>query len=316
MNIYELELAENLGGNLRRLTFARLCVLIGILNFIAFKNELVAGTIPLGLDPLVIYGEDERTEVFGSVDRKFIELAKSTAAMIPNQSLIISGDKFILNARKLHEFQICSSEPFANQPAASKCSGFLIDKRTLVTAGHCINTISDCENVSWAFGYSYFNESALDLGNPFSFLKNQIYKCTEIIKRVKNAETKEDFAVLRLDREVANIIPLRIRRSGKVSDSAIMTVIGNPKGLPTKIAPVADIRDNSEEIYFKINSDTYKGNSGSPVINSKTGIVEGILVRGDNDFIKTEEGCFRSVINSQQGGRGEDATRITRILLP
>ena len=67
-------------------------------------------------------------------------------------------------------------------------------------------------------------------------------------------------------------------------------------------------------LYFKTNADTYGGNSGSAVVDSRTGIVEGILVRGDQDYTQsTTEDCVVSVHRDQNGGRGEDVTRITNI---
>ena len=36
--------------------------------------------------------------------------------------------------------------------------------------------------------------------------------------------------------------------------------------------------------YFTANLDTYRGNSGSPVFNAITHKVEGVLVRGEQDF--------------------------------
>jgi len=46
----------------------------------------------------------------------------------------------------------------------------------------------------------------------------------------------------------------------------------------------------------------------------ETGLVEGILVRGDTDYQRTDSDCYTSVIRSEDGGRGEDATRITNLI--
>ncbi|WP_420540401.1 S46 family peptidase (plasmid) [Paenibacillus polymyxa] len=50
----------------------------------------------------------------------------------------------------------------------------------------------------------------------------------------------------------------------------------------------AAVRDNPPNAFFVANLDTYGGNSGSPVFNSDTHEVEGILVRGE-DCTRTTE---------------------------
>jgi hypothetical protein len=92
-------------------------------------------------------------------------------------------------------------------------------------------------------------------------------------------------------------------------------VIGHPVGLPTKFADGANVRNNNNESFFVCNLDTYGGNSGSPVFNSSTHELEGILVRGETDFIVTENGCRKSNVCPQNDPnfvcRGEDCTRST-----
>jgi V8-like Glu-specific endopeptidase len=119
--------------------------------------------------------------------------------------------------------------------------------------------------------------------------------------------------VIKLDRAVVGRTPLKYRTSGKAASDAVLTVIGHPTGLPVKITAAADMRDNSNPIFFVTNADTYGGNSGSAVVDARTGIVEGILVRGDQDYARSSAGCMESVYRDQDGGRGEDVTRITII---
>ena len=70
------------------------------------------------------------------------------------------------------------------------------------------------------------------------------------------------------------------------------------------------VRRSNDAGYFVANLDTYGGNSGSPVINAGTGILEGILVRGETDFIH-QGTCFESYVVPDDGGRGEDSTKAT-----
>jgi ankyrin repeat protein len=91
-------------------------------------------------------------------------------------------------------------------------------------------------------------------------------------------------------------------------------VIGSPSGLPLKVASGAKVRDNLHPFYFNANLDTFQGNSGSAVFNAETGVVEGILVRGEEDFIPNhEKKCVEANRCDDDKCRGEDVTRMTAI---
>ena len=93
-----------------------------------------------------------------------------------------------------------------------------------------------------------------------------------------------------------------------------LVVIGHPTGLPTKIAGGAWVRQNTNNVYFQSNLDTFGGNSGSAVFDAETGTVEGILVRGETDYVyDSSRGCRVPKQCSNEGCRGEDVTRITNI---
>lgn len=286
-----------------------LCSLLALSVFnveASFKRKFS----PIQNIPKVIYGVDNRLDVYESSDSLMKEIAKSTAAQITNDKLVLDGDLFTLKTRTLSDIGLCSSERFANQPMGANCSGFLISPDTLVTAGHCVTAVHDCEVSSWVFDYANTDEEK----SSFTFNKNQVFHCTEIVAREQNSTDGNDFAIVKLDRPVSGRIPLKIRTHGKPADDSVFTVIGHPTGVPTKITSAADMRDNTNPIYFRTNADTYGGNSGSAVVDSRTGIVEGILVRGDQDYTRDETGtCAVSVHRDQDGGRGEDVTRITNL---
>lgn len=94
-----------------------------------------------------------------------------------------------------------------------------------------------------------------------------------------------------------------------------MVVIGHPSGLPLKITDRAVSLPSAfnSRTFFRVNSDTFAGNSGSPVINRKSGVVEGILVRGEQDYrYIPDRGCsIVNICSKKRKCKGEDATRIT-----
>lgn len=283
-----------------------------VMASLTLASSMAFAKAPVKVIPKVIYGEDNRMDVYESSDNLMKNLARGTAVQILNNSFEeVDGITTVKAPTFQAEFNMCKGERFSQQIVAGNCSGFLVAPDLLVTAGHCINSNTDCSQHIWAFDYANTTEEK----SSFSFNKDQVYRCTSIVERQKDFSTKADYAVLKLDRPVVGRAPLKFRTDGKASDDSVMTVLGYPSGLPLKITAAADMRNNTNPIFFVTNADTYGGNSGSAVVDSRTGIVEGILVRGDADYAPstTGERCMTSNYNSQDGGRGEDVTRITII---
>ena len=256
----------------------------------------------------VVYGVDNRVDLFQSEVPLFYELAHSTAAMIRNSDLTTDGESVTINGNTLESRGICSTARFSKQITAASCSGFLVGPDLLVTAGHCITSQRDCESFSWVFDY---NVKSDDQSLDFSVDTSSVYKCSKIISQDLSRSTKNDFALIRLDREVNDRTPLEFRQEGEVELDTPLVVIGHPSGLPTKIADGAWVRSNESEYYFVTNLDTFGGNSGSAVFNTDTGVVEGILVRGEQDYVWDSRGCRVPKVCDENECRGEDVTRIT-----
>ena len=127
--------------------------------------------------------------------------------------------------------------------------------------------------------------------------------------------TGADWALIRLDRKVTGHEPLKYDTSDSVKNGDPLVVIGHPAGLPTKVAGGATVRDASPKGYFVANLDTYGGNSGSAVFNAKTGVIVGILVRGENDYVY-KDGCSVSNVCPSTGCRGEDVTKLNAVTSP
>lgn len=257
----------------------------------------------------VIYGLDNRVDPINSSNANFKMWAKSTAAQIPNNN--IDQNLNIATQTLGESMSLCSDQRFAHQIAPARCSGFLVAPDILVTAGHCMRSSSDCSDSKWVFD---FTEGTRTLD------ADDVYGCKEIIKQELNSGRLPniDYAVIKLDRPVTGRKPLKFRTSGKISDGTPLVVIGHPSGLPTKISDGAVVRNNNPVAYFSSNLDTFGGNSGSAVFNVNTGEVEGILVRGETDYVissNPDGGTCRKVKEcANTACRGEDVTRITQVL--
>ncbi|WP_127716204.1 serine protease [Halobacteriovorax sp. HLS] len=270
----------------------------------------------------VVYGDDNRVLLSNSTNENFKTWAKATAAMIPSNKVRfpqlddLYPDTIKVFSETLKESRnLCEGGKFAEQLTAANCSGFLVKEggvQYIVTAGHCMRAQSDCDSNVWAFGY----DSSVSVEAPFLATQN-VYKCAEIVDTKLSNISDNDYAVVRLDREVEGVTPLEFRKEGKVSESTELVVIGHPSGLPTIINDKGTIRENDNDFYFVANLDTFGGNSGSAVLDAETGLVEGILVRGEDDYewvsLDENQSCYRPLVCEEGKCRGEDVTRITNI---
>ncbi|HOM47524.1 MAG TPA: trypsin-like peptidase domain-containing protein [Candidatus Hydrogenedentes bacterium] len=259
-------------------------------------------------EPKVVYGDDDRMDVFQEGDRQKLEWAASTCALVYTTRMTIYADgsaDISAPAQYIRSgLPACPDEPFGSQPTASYCTGFMVGDDLIVTAGHCYSS-SYFDATRFVFGYDMLDETTPRL----NFEANRVYKGVEVVSY--SGSGSRDHCVVRVDRRITapGAKPFPIRRTGTLRVSEPLGIIGHPAGLPKKLAfGNTYVRSIDNPEYFIANVDAFSGNSGSPVINAVTGYIEGILVRGDTDFIY-DEVCFRSNKVPNNGGRGEEVTR-------
>ena len=235
--------------------------------------------------PQVIYGEDDRRDLHQLTEKRWRELAKSTAVLVRrNYVKKLADEEFtyqLVTEKVGKRYDLCPSEKFWEQPStASYCSGFLVGKDVLVSAAHCFSDAGACKTTAVVFDYAYHSSDS----NPTRVAENSVYFCKEVLEHVYEIGTGLDFAVVRLDRAVQGRKPLPLSAKVEVNKGEAVTVIGHPLGLPTKMSQ-GKIRSVHSRGYFVINADLYIGNSGSPVFDSRTGVVKGLVARGEDDFV-------------------------------
>lgn len=261
----------------------------------------------------VIYGVDGRVDVFQLPAGPNLDDVDSVVALFNDADVIDNGNgTSTLQTQNFGAAQnLCAGERFRDQPTGAFCSGFLVAPDIIATAGHCVNA-GNVANVRFVFGFRMRNATTAE-----TVINNaEIYRGVNVIGQ-QLVGNGADWALVRIDRPVTNHPIVRIRRTGKIGDIQAVHVIGHPSGLPTKFAGGAAVRNNQPSAFFVANLDTYGGNSGSPVFNSDTHEVEGILVRGEADFVQ-QDTCRVSLVCPTTGCRGEDCTRTTEFaqLLP
>jgi len=255
----------------------------------------------------VVYGEDDRLDLYQVRDPDILKRADSTVALFDAGR--VSVDNVRHEARLATESygksrRLCPGEPFFDQESGASCSGFLVAPDIMMTAGHCVLNESACASIRFVFGFAIRKEGELPKTVPAS----EVYSCARLLGRAERQDGP-DWALVKLDRPVVGHQPLALNQAGNIANGTSLYVIGHPEGLPAKFAG-GKVRSTSPKDYFVATLNTYNGNSGSPVFNARTGLVEGILSRGEDDYVRKGQ-CYVSRQCPENVCRGEDVTRLS-----
>ncbi len=261
----------------------------------------------------VIYGKDERLEPWDIFDAKIRDLGNANAAMIPLNQLKPNSDgsfRLISNDKYGKYYNLCTDERFYSQPSDSDCSAFLVAPDIVATAGHCVAKM-DCKKFNWVFGYEMLDEQKV----RENYSADQVYQCDQVLGFMDRSD--EDWALVKLDRNVTVATPLKLSSGQNVKKGTSVFNMSFPLGLPLKFSMFGKVRSwGASKNYFTTSIDVASGSSGSPILNKETLEVEGILVRGEDDFVKdidpkSSNSCQRLKKCTEFKCTGEDVTSIS-----
>ena len=272
----------------------------------------------------VIYGPDDRKDWYEINDNLIKKLAGASVALFTRADLQpASSDSVKLRTTTLGESQgLCNDETFRDQRVGAWCSGTLVTKDVVLTAGHCVREISNDPRIPYIGSVSFVFGYRVEIpGSPgvTEIPRDHTFSGGQVLAGELEGDRGRDWALVKLAHPVSPSIAEPV--TGWWKDVATkdqdVFVIGYPSGLPVKFAPGASIREASNETYFTANLDTFGGNSGSGVYDAATNQLIGILVRGDTDYVRDEQaGCVRANMCPTSGCRGEDVTRISLVPSP
>jgi hypothetical protein len=233
-----------------------------------------------------VYGTDTRELVTTSTPAKIQELGLSVAAMIARTQIESAGDnRLVLRSEPLGDSDnLCSGERFADEPTVSDCTGFLVGPDLLMTAGHCVKDPNSCQGHVWLFN------NRRDL-NPST---SDVYDCLRI-EKTEIANTV-DYALVRLNRLVEGRKPLKLSKTSSLTVGANVFSLSYPTGLPLVYAPGGIIWSLTPS-FLTASLNTFHKSSGSPVFNSASNEVEGMLVYGSIDYKMDFGGIFSPKCN-------------------
>lgn len=250
-----------------------------------------------------VYGVDGRVERYQIKDKKVLELSLAMAYQV-ERHYELRGWTFnrlwTIVTRPYQEQKLCPDQKYLKQPSMRKnCTGILVAPDKLLTAGNCL-TEHYCWNdlYYWMFDYNLKEEGAFSQKRP----KKNFYKCKEVIKRVYDPAKEQSFALIRLNKKVKGVKPVKINFDSMLTQDEAVLVMGHMRGLPLKIDKSAKIILNHNKDYF-INSDLpgfYT--KGGGVFNAKTLELEGILVHGSKGYWPRSNGCLAEELLDDEDG--------------
>jgi V8-like Glu-specific endopeptidase len=140
------------------------------------------------------------------------------------------------------------------------CSGSLISANTFLTAGHCVDTGTVGELVSFNF------ERA---ANSTAVLTQTHVQITAVLEDERGGV---DYAIVQLAGTPGNTFGIAPVAAADPAIGAALTIIGYPSGQPKQIE--AGSRSSISGDFLRYNNiDTLGGNSGSGILNSAGQIV-------------------------------------------
>jgi hypothetical protein len=252
----------------------------------------------------LIYGADDRLEYYQAPESAARTLmALSMAAFIPRKYLQVRGSTIEIAAPTWEEqSRLCPGERFAEQPAASFCTGVLVDQELVLTSGHCVRLFA-LEDFALVFGYYY--------SGPGKLAVDDVVAPRKILAEALDAEgtrPRLDYAWLRLERPPRpphRPAELFVRPPPLAAGDRI-TFIGTGGGIPLKLDGGGEVRDprRGEGDYFVADSDSIAGASGGGAFDGQATLL-GVLSRGGTDYAATPAGC-QALARRPSGERAEE----------
>lgn len=200
---------------------------------------------------------------------------------------------------------LCEDQLFLDVPAIPDpvCTAFVVDfeplgssRTILATARHCLDGLP----IEEVFFVRNFRQPDENPPNPKVLWELPLLEVVEVSSEVaaRGAFAVQDWALLELKSPLLSVRGLPLRREGSIERGEKLLVLGHPDGLPLIAASNAEVKSfgprHARPFVFGANIDSLGGNSGSPVLNLCSGVVEGVLVsQHRRKSFQDADGCNR-----------------------
>lgn len=218
------------------------------------------------------------------------EIAKKATVAIIRKENLFEKNLFVL--KDLYRY--CTSQPFTEQKIWAGCSGTLVAKDVVLTAGHCVRNLADCENLSFALDFD--TSSAID---EIRSNKNKLFSCKKIIyssKPVPKTQLK-DWALIQLTKPVLDRPHIELYPP-QAPATADIVALGHPMGIAKKISTGFIHQDDNAYNIQNPKSPFYKSRFLTPAGLSGGGVYSadfkffGIVVRGGAAYESDDGRCI------------------------
>jgi trypsin-like peptidase len=263
----------------------------------------------------IVYDEDDRRELYEQASDPRASIADAAVALVPRSALAQRRGPGL--APGLSSWQqeqgLCPGEPFGDQPVAAFCSGVLVDWDLVLTVAHCVEGIP-LDEVAMVMGFYYVEPGVLGT-QP-----GDVLQPIEVVAQshgVADDEALLDYAWVRLARPAPawrQPAPLRAAAQPLAVGEAL-ALMGSAGGTPLKLdfgGTVLDGRPDRLD-YFAASTDTSRGSSGAGAYDPELALA-GVLARGGEDFIESDQGCLTTRREPSGTDTWEELTYVTRAL--
>jgi len=211
--------------------------------------------------------------------------AAAIAAVVMDDDVICVADGCAIRQRPVPKACV-ALESHADAGVIEHGTAFLIERRTVVTAGHVLAANHMCAPGASAralrFVFDYRMTTAHTIAAP---AEDSIYAGNEVV--TCSVAPDDDVAVVSLRREAVDREPLRRRRQALSPGERIWS-LGHPLGLPLKYSEGTLVDTSERRLHGRLA--VTHGSSGAPVFDSE-GAVFGVIVSVRVPAAVTDDSC-------------------------
>lgn len=247
----------------------------------------------------VVYGDDDRREWYELEEGPLKDSTRNSAvAFLGLGDVEPDGEGLIslpANPTLTDTYTLCADQRYRAQPTASFCSGTLIDDDLVLTAGHCVTSLSSCANNAYVFDYRYIAD-----GKLAEISADSVYRCAALHISPGNGMDEDiDLAILQLDRPVVNRRPAAVSGRGLVQLGDVLTMQGFPNGIPLKVShgTIKNVRAQGDFVTAAV--DAFHGDSGAGLYDANLELI-GVLTDGADDYVSAGTCAQTNVLDEEE----------------